>query len=245
MGRAPGLATFTVALAAVGCGGTETAAPAADGGAGGGAAVEGCVEIRVDESVLPEPSDWSWGAFVPRHPFWRGQGALHVAWMNFRTNKSQVSLIVSSFEPATGEHLGSRVYDVVPAGLEPWYASIQDAAGAPDGSFAIVFFYRDGGAGGKTVLRVALGNVASESLSAVWTPPWSVSEAMTFDVGWDGEAFAVHAVKQQGSEVRLVRLAPDGSVVTPETEVGTITDIGDWYSAFVTDAETGRTWMAT
>ena len=70
-------------------------------------------------------------------------------------------------------------------------------------------------------------------------------EATLFHVGWDGEAFAVHAISQTSADVRLVRLSPEGNVVTPETAVGKITSIFQDESDIRTDPDTGTTWWVS
>lgn len=231
----------TVGLVAAGCSSAEPAPepPEPDGGLPASCVNDGCVDIAVDGRVLDQPEAWAQvPIYMARQPFWVDERGVHMAWVN-ETVAGGFKLIVSSFDRDTGEVWSNRVYDVYPAELGT--VSLYDAAGSADGSFAVLIGYGDDTAAEGFRDRVVLGNLDEQAVSAFWDPPWSVIEAAMFHVGFDGEAFAVHAT--DGPQVRLVRLAPDGTVVTPETGVGLITSL--LSSAFHTDGETGTTWLAT
>ena len=120
---------------------------------------------------------------------------------------------------------------------------IYDAAGTPDGAFAAIVDYQDLSSPDGVRMKVMLGRLDEANLVAEWVSPWSVLEAVLFHVGWDGEAFAVHAKRNGEAAVVLVRLGPDGSVLTPATAVGAISNFYLGDSAFLTDGESGKSWM--
>ena len=243
------LTTLAAAMAQLGCGESPPSHVGADAGVDADVDAgppEGCVDIIVDATALDDPSRWYRDPReMPRHPFWVDERGVHVAWLASIDDGPVIDgpyfLVVSSFDRATGETVKSRVYDVYPADL-PW-AGIWDAAGSPDGSFAVVIGHADDSVVDGYVQLVVLGDLDHDEPRAVPLSPWNILDAEIFHVGFDGEAFAVHAVR--GSSVWLVRLGADGTEVTPPTEVGSIASIWEDSAAFHTDAETGRTWMAT
>jgi hypothetical protein len=217
-----------------------------EGGAAGGS-VEGCVDIWVDSRILPPSSSLGGTVYWARQPFWRDDEAVRIAWQVWDGDADQMMLVVSSFEPASGELVGHAVFDAYPANVAGMATHIQDAAGAPDGSFAAIIGHATETDPYGSIRKVAVGNVHEAALATLWTPPWSLAEATLTHVGWDGEAFAVHAKTQGQADLRLVRLAADGTVVTPETQVGTVTSTFTWEESadYQTDAQSGTSWMAT
>ena len=237
---------FAVAVALFGCGNSahlQNGGAAGAGGAGGagGAAVEGCLDIHAGAARLPGGySEVSGG--TPRNPFWVDDRGVHFASLARSVATDRVHLVVSSFDADTAEQWASRVYDPFP--VDHNATSTWDAAGAPDGSFVVTLHYNlennDWG-----FEPIAIGHLDSPTLTTVWLPPWSPQEASWVHVGWDGEAFAAHAIAQQSADLRLVRLAPDGSVLTPETYVGKIFSIWSNDISLRTDPLTGTTWMVS
>ncbi len=202
---------------------------------------EGCIDIVTGGDGLPEGWDRYPGRMA-RRPFWRDERGIHHAWISAEAGGSPVHVVVSTYDPETAELVTHAVYDGYPPDYTSFYANIYDAAGAPDGSFAVLVSH-PGDWEVEPLMRVVLGHVEVPGELTEWVPPWPEIEVFPIDLGWDGEAFAVHAVMQGEPKLRLIRLAPDGSVVTPDTEVGTFTSTGEIRSAFHTDPETGTSWV--
>lgn len=225
------------------------AAAGGEGGAsggGGGGLPEWCVDIHADHRVLPDVANWwPYASELPRHPFWRSDLGLHASWVQNPADQSRAYLVVATFEPEAGVPLHSRLYQPYPASVSYGSALMEDVAGAQDGSFAALIGYPDSNDPYGYVERVVLGNVAEQAPLTVWIPPWPASEAALIHVGWDGEAFAVHALSQSSSWMRLVRLAPDGTVVTPAVEFGTVTSVWEGYFAAETDPQSGTSWLVS
>jgi hypothetical protein len=230
---------------AAGCSGAETVPADAGLDAGGGTPVEGCIDIHVDRSIMPDPLNWSSVDQYARHPLWRDPSGFHVFWINGPPDVNRMYLLVSNFDPESGNSLGTQVYDVFPPGLGFGAVGIWDAVGNAAGSFAAAVYFDDGSDSYGAVDRVVLGTLADVGATVVWTPPWSRAEYAVFHVGWDGEAFAVHAVSQSTPEVRLLRLLPDGTELGSVDYVGTITNIFYGESTAATDPVSGTTWFAS
>ena len=115
--------------------GTSTAGAA-------GAPAEGCVEIVVDGTLRPSPNTGL--TSVALHPFWRDERGLHAVWEDTEETTGHHSvLVVTTFDPSTGESQQHRVYEPFPVELYEAYVEIFDAVGAPDGRFAAVIAYAD------------------------------------------------------------------------------------------------------
>jgi hypothetical protein len=214
----------------------------------------GCVEARVQGAILPDGNKWYPGAvWVPPRPGWRDDRGLHAIWMDYETKEADggkvqtMHAVVSSFDASSGSADTSLVFDPFPPGQDGLYTAISSSAGADGGHFALGVRWLPKGAP-YALERVLLGRLDKTDLQASWTPPWSIGDnAAVVDIGWDGEAFAVHGFINglTGLDLMLVRLAPDGAVVLPATRVGLITSVLEYYHDFQTDPVTGTTWVVS
>ena len=222
------------------------------GGAGGiwwgtGGIEAPCLDIWVHTGILDEPlASGVGGVFWPRHPFWRDERGLHVAWLQSELTDGQfrpVHLLVSSFDPTTGEALEHRVYDPFPP--EVLGGLLYASAGAPDGSFAAIVGSSDDSAPDGWADKIVLGHLDVDGSLNEIILPWSIFDWRPLHVGWDGEAFVFDFVGNTSIDVLMLRLAPDGTEVLAPTEVGSILSIEEDRTSIFTDAATGTTWMAS
>lgn len=255
------LALVTLLAASPGCSsegsngtGTGTSSGGGAGGAGGTQAGVGgpeapCLDIWVHSGILDEPLKSGAAAVAwPRQPFWRDERGLHVAWPHSEITDGAarpVHLVVSTFDPVSGDVLVHRLYDPWPPEVKMGGMSVFGFAASLDGSFAATIGYGDDGAPDGYAVKLVLGHLDQEGSLHEWLPPWSILDWHPFHVGWDGEAFVFDFVTNSVSDVLMLRLAPNGSEVLPPTEVGSITSIEDYASSFHTDPDTGTTWLAT
>jgi hypothetical protein len=223
-------ATFAVVIlgAAPACSDGETSpAPAP---------VEGCIDIQVDGRLLEAEGGWGRDqAYVARRPFWRDDQGLHIVWL-LREENGLRRLLVSSFDPKNGKALEHRAFRDLEEDL-----LIFDAAGAPDGTFAaIVGYANDTG----YYERILFGTTRGEPRFEIVDPPWPAEEGDLVDVGWDGEAFALHGfwAAEPGYLLTRMRLDESGPVtVLAPKRVGTIGSIYEEFFHVVTDADSGIT----
>ena len=227
-----------------GAGADGSGGSAGAGGGGGSAPVEGCVDIHADVRLLGDKEAWGATAELVRQPFWVDERGVHLVWTVEEKATGRALLVVSSFDRETGALLDNQLFEAFPTEVSAAMTGIYDAAGTPDGAFAAIVDYQDLSSPDGVEMKVVLGQLDQASLVGEWVSPWSVFEAIPIDVGWDGEAFAVHAKRNGETTVLLVRLAPDGTVLTPEMVAGAITSFESDRSVFVTDAESGKSWMA-
>ena len=83
-----------------------------------------------------------------------------------------------------------------PPGLYAARTTVVDAAFASDGAFAVALHYGDDLAPGGVIQAVMLGHLDDDSSFIMWYPPFDRTEAALEHIGWDGEAFALHAIDQ-------------------------------------------------
>ena len=237
-----------------GCGGPDGDGAGGAGGQGGsglwgeGGLEAPCVEVMLHNGILEEPlASGSPPVAWPRQPFWRDERGLHVAWAHSELTDGvgrPVHLLVSSFDPLTGEVLQHRVYDPWPPEVAIAGASVFAVAGSPEGSFAAAIGYGDDTAPDGFAIALVLGHLDQEGELQSWVSPWSSVTWHPFHAAWDGAAFLFEFFGTQG-EVLAVRLAPDGSEMGAPTVVGAITTFWDDQSSFRTDPATGITWLAS
>jgi hypothetical protein len=122
-------------------------------------------------------------------------------------------LFVATFDADSGLRRTLRRYDVLPSGTSN-NSNIRGFSGSTGEAFAASTRM----VGQNQVLVV--GRLDDDAR------PVDVSLGLEYDpydvpdIGWDGEAFAVHARRNTMGEVAVVRVAPDGQVVLPATRFG-------------------------
>jgi hypothetical protein len=208
--------------------------------------VEGCIDIIADGRLLPDAGEWEpnpWS--MAEQPFFRSEHGLHLAWYQEDPWTNAVRLVVSSFDATTGEHAESRTYVPVPPEVTWGATALWRVAGAPDGSFAVLISHGDSSVPAGNVNKVLFGHVNEPELRAVVVAPWSVAVARAFHLGWDGEAFALHAASQTTLDVSFVRYDRYGVPLGPPIDVGRVGSIYPGDSYFWTDPESGTTWLAS
>lgn len=211
-----------------------------------------CIEVRTALGLLPSDRKWAaLGAVIdfPIHPFWADDTGLHLAYSAFAENpsdpqKPQAFIVVSSFPPAGGLPFQQAVYDVFPAGLDPYLSGhLDDFALSPTGEIAIAFRYRTSLSSDPTE-GILLGQLGQPSTQKIWTPSWPSTQLSLWELAWDGEAFAAHFSAADESGIRLVRLAPGGTVLSGPEVAGFVSVLPDAFGV-ATDSSTGRTAFVT
>lgn len=239
-----GAAALGVALGclAAGCGGGDDTSQ-------GAPEPEGCVDIVVSPALLPNPGTWGPSRVPIRGGLWRSDAGLHVAWLadkgsDFEKGLVRRWLVVSTFDPRTGDLLQHQLTDLYPGpGSEDQYVTA--LRGRADGTFAYDYSYW-----GATVesisgsfLRIADLDAPDDFTETVLFPGGQLLERIPSDVGWDGEAFAVHA--WGGGELHVARVAEDGTLVLPYEAFGVTGSPG--YGEFgykaTTDVTSGRSFV--
>jgi hypothetical protein len=203
---------------AAGASGADASSDADADASEGDAAAEGCVDIHVLQSMLPEPGKWVGtgpliGTYLDRDHIWRDGAGVHIAWNADHPAGGGGEMIVSSFDAASGAVLGHRL--LPNGGQKGFFASNL----APDGTVAlgIVNYAPDAGSGVQSLLLIRSDNPSYEKLYPL--PPWPDPVTILVGVGWDGEAFAVHGFGDNNVQF-VTRVAPDGTVLLPPTAFG-------------------------
>lgn len=248
----PGSKKPCVCDAAAGSGGGG--GDATDAGAGG--APGACAEYRVGVSTLPSTRKWVpqslQDVHLPVHPFWRDASGVHVVWSAYSIDPTDATkltahAVLTSFPGAEAGQYQHAVFDIFPAGID-WTMSgdIADAAASPDGKVAIGVRYRLSPNDDPTE-RVLFTRVGQPAEQKLWTPPWPTSQLSLWEIAWDGEAFALHfALSNPGLQdwgIRLVRVSPDGTVLSGPEVVANSAVVQDSFSVS-TDPVTGTTLFA-
>jgi hypothetical protein len=182
-----------------------------DAADGDGPSGDGCVDIWVRVSTLPNQGQWSIvggppiGMWADRDHLWRDATGVHVAWNALHPDMVP-ELVVSSFDPATGVLKGHRLF---PTGGKKLFLA---AGVSPDGTagIGVTVSPGDGGKWAPALLVFRTDDPSEGKL--VFLPPWPEPHAQIVGVGWDGEAFAVHGFGDTNVQ-HVVRVKPDGAVV--------------------------------
>ncbi|MCC6900732.1 MAG: hypothetical protein IT377_17255 [Polyangiaceae bacterium] len=208
----------------------------------------------MSSALLPANGGWKMfapGVTLPVHPFWRDAQGVHVAWTAVTpspgdSDRGTAHLFVTSFSVPDGAPAKQAVYDVFPQDLRLAYSgSLDDVAANADGMFAVGFRYRESPQQ-EPQERVLLGSLTDPASQKIWTPPWP--EISLWEIAWDGEAFALHfGLSNPGLQdwgIRLVRLTPDGTVLSGPDVVASSAVVQDAFSV-ATDPVTGTTVFAS
>ncbi len=229
-------------------------------GGGGGAAVggqggapDGCVRITVSPQLLGD----EWFRALEAFPgwVWRTPSGLHVAWPGYRSypegtqaaflSQTRTWLIVSSFEPATGELLAQREYDLFPADLSYSETWIYAVAGHEDDSFVAVVEYEPQYETEGSPILLVRGQLAQPQLlgSVELSTPEVAGVSRPSHVAWDGEAYAVQM--SDGQSLLVSRVGLDGSLLLPPTAYGVGMGVGYGEQGYhsSTNAESGATFV--
>jgi hypothetical protein len=218
------VACVLAACGALACG--EGGAEGGDGGGGSGGAggtggvagaggVAGCQEIRVISDMLP-PGQL---IYVPgsvgqmeRETLWRDEHGLHFAWnaeISDAVGGSSIGarLVISTFDPASGEAVGHRVF--------PKFA-FSGVARSPNGVVCLVGLVGDG----TTITTGALLIDQNDPKVETFVPIYAGS-TLGLDVGWDGEAFALHFY-QSSTGLEVARVSEAGQLLMQPAVFGVV-----------------------
>jgi hypothetical protein len=120
-------------------------------------------------------------------------------------------IFVSSFDPATGIRRELRRYDEFPQGAMLDTGDVQGFAGTEMGLFATSLQSWDAShqPRNQVLLIGHVGNATSVKVDLGWPS----GMYYVTDIGWDGEAFAVHARRNATGELFLTRVDPQGRLI--------------------------------
>jgi threonine dehydrogenase-like Zn-dependent dehydrogenase len=189
--------------------GALDAAGELDGADGEGGSTDGCVDIWVRVSTLPNQGQWSIvggppiGMWADRDHLWRDATGVHVAW-NALHKDGKAEAVVSSYDPATGALEGHRLFSTGPK------KGVLATGVAPDGTVGLgVYVAADAAESARALLVIRMDDPSKETLAFI--PGWPPS-TLIVGVGWDGEAFAVHGYDPHGVQY-VARIKPDGTIL--------------------------------
>jgi len=211
------------------------------------------VDVTIDAGVLSD-AGWVDNARLLRGGLSRTAGEVRVVWWLNRGypegeiptigTPTRTWVVVTTLDPGTGAVLSHQFVDVFPAGVLATDSTLWSVALNPDGAFAVAGLWVSSGEVGP--LALTLGRVGTEGVVQVDYCEDEECDAthMPTEVGWDGEAFAVHT---HGADAGLevARIAPDGTLLLPLTRYGAIGSAGYGIDGHrtLTNAESGNTIM--
>jgi len=220
-------------------------------GQGGGALPEGCVDVTIRAGLLGD-AGWPENVRFVRGGLLRAENAVLVVWKGYRgypdgtipafLEDTRTWVVVTALDPGTGAVLSHQLVDVFPPEVLTTESDVWSVALNPDGAFAVAGSWGSSQEVGP--LELTLGRLGTEGVVQVDYCEDEECDAthVPTEVGWDGEAFAVHThAADAGLEV--ARIAPDGTLLLPLTRYGAIGSAG--YGIFghrtLTNAESGNT----
>jgi hypothetical protein len=196
------------------------------------------VDIVVSAATIGLPPEWSTHADFElggtRNLFWRDSRGVHFAWVPIKGDDSPGPLVISSFDATTGAFLDNHLFSSV-----PWSPGVVTAGLAPDGTVALsgAIHHADGAYSAAVVLFKT--DTFSPQLLDLGSPTRSI-----YQIGWDGEALAVHSQDLTNNVVEVTRLGTDGTVVLPWTPFALASGY-DGETDFATDPVSGQSIYAS
>jgi hypothetical protein len=230
------VATVLVACGALACGESQadgTAGTGGSAGAGGGsgssggggtggtggvagaAGAAGCQEIRVISDMLP-PGQL---IFTPgsvgqmeRETLWRDEHGLHFAWNASISDTIGgpgvgLRLVISTFDPASGEATGHRVFPNFFMG---------GVARSPSGRVSVAGQRIEGSTEVTGALLIDQNDAKVETFVPIYA-----GSTETVHVGWDGEAFALHFY-QSSTGLEVARVSEAGQLLMQPAVFGVV-----------------------
>lgn len=149
---------------------------------------------------------------MERETLWRDEHGLHFAWnaeISDTVGGSSIGarLIISTFDPASGESVGHRVF--------PKFA-FSGVARSPDGVVCLLGLIGDG----TTITTGALLIDQNDPKVETFVPIYAGSTE-TVHVGWDGEAFALHFY-QSSTGLEVARVSEAGQLLMQPAVFGVV-----------------------
>lgn len=185
------------------------------GGVAGAGGAAGCREIRVISDMLP-PGQF---IYVPgsvgqmeRETLWRDEHGLHFAWNVLISDTAGGSatgsrLVISTFDPASGEAVGHRVF--------PKFG-FSGVARSPSGIVCMGGNWVDG----STITAGALLIDQKDPKFETFVPIYAGATDLPH-VGWDGEAFALHFY-QSSTGLEVARVSEAGQLLMQPAVFGAV-----------------------
>jgi len=210
-------------------GGGEKGGP---GGSSGSGAAQGghganCTEIVVTTSLTDQPA---WGFYPVRGGVWRTDGALNIAWKAEVADGSsgKLWLYVASYDPGSGMRTKLRRYDVFPPGVTFALGDIQAISGSDSDVFVASLRSWDT-TNQPRQQTLFIGRLDDDIAQTQVDLGWKSGVYDVTDIGWDGEAFAVHVRYNGVGDVLVTRVSKSGAVTLPPTKYGVTPSAGKDY----------------
>jgi hypothetical protein len=212
-----------------------------------------CYDLLIDPRQLgvEDEVDFRWPNAPRRHflvderGFHFGGHMIHTGELNnFEQWPGEVAL--ATFDRASKRLTRLRRFDVLDAAVCLNCRDVRDMALAPDGTFAILYYYEPSEFTTAVRSEVVVGHLDREGYQVV--RPLPDSNFFGHAIDWDGEAFAVHGNGVLGDGASgwlLTRIATDGTIVLPPRPLRgyALNDPREMH--YATDPVSGRTYSLT
>lgn len=212
-----------------------------------------CYDLLIDprQFGVEDEVDFRWPNAPRRHflvderGFHFGGHMIHTGELNnFEQWPGEVAL--ATFDRASKRMTRLRRFDVLDAAVCLNCRDVRDMALAPDGTFAILYYYEPSEFTTAVRSEVVVGHLDREGYQVV--RPLPDSNFFGHAIDWDGEAFAVHGNGVLGDGASgwlLTRIATDGTIVLPPRPLRgyALNDPREMH--YATDPVSGRTYSLT
>ncbi len=223
-----------------GAGGSDGGGSGGLGGAGG--RPEGCVDIVVSPGLMEDPR---WSINPLSGGVWRTSSGLHVAWKAYVATPgdggmlvSRPWLFVSTFDAVSGGLRRLRRYDLFPFDVTSDSGDVHSVGGADSEIFAASMRSWDTNMQPRNQ-TLFLGRLDDDASRSEVDLGWSAGANTVRHIGWDGEAFAVHASGTSTPAEIVARVSPAGQLILPSARYGSA---GLDYR-ISTNAQSGMTYL--
>jgi len=172
-----------------------------------------------------------WAPYKVAGGIWRTSTGLHVA---VKADVGKIGadhhlwLYVATFDPTRGSLSRLRRVDVFPTGVTFETGDIQGIGGSGSELFAACLRSWDGQQRPRNQ-TLFIGRLDDDAFQLNVDLGWLSGEYDVAHLGWDGEAFAVHAMNNATREVFVTRVSPTGQVVLPLSKYGATPSDGRSY----------------
>ncbi len=201
-------------------GGSGGNAEAGTAGFGVAGLAEGCLSVVVSLETIE--FDESFGVTALNGGVWRTESGLHVGWRApqlMPDDSSRPRVLVATFDPVDGSQTDILEYDVLPANARSNNSNYQGMCGTDTELFATSMRSWDEESNPRNQ-SLLIGRLDDEAYRLEVDLGWPSGEYDVTDIGWDGEAFAVHSRNNGTGEIFVARVSPEGEVLLPLTKYG-------------------------